>query len=398
MDTLRIIELVEYQTVSLEQNDLSPHQITTIYYNYSKQINIDGPSVATKWQLNLTSLGYVGYIPIDSSLAIRMIPKLPLSNLFKMWEWAYGLRFDFLEGIMECQTIQDYFSMLARELSIRVCERARRGLYRNYMETTDNLLFVRGRIHECNITRVAPDLSLICSYENHTADIEDNQIILWTLRTIMQSDFCSESVRSKVRQSLQMIQGLMTLIPMKSTSCVGRNYNRLNQDYRQIHTICRFFLDHVGPSHKVGSQKMIPFVVNMARLYELFVAEWLKINPPAGFFARVQETLKVGDKTTMEFEFDIVLYDTITNKPVYVLDTKYKDISTDTPRPDPKDIYQIVAYATGLGIREAVLVYPKRLEKKFELPVGQIRVRAIGFALDGDLMDSGERFSKMILT
>ncbi|MCX7038200.1 MAG: hypothetical protein NT005_03560 [Spirochaetes bacterium] len=40
--------------------------------------------------------------------------------------------------------------------------------------------------------------------------------------------------------------------------------------------MCRFFLESSGPTHEPGGNLMLPFLVDMARLFELFVAEWLQ--------------------------------------------------------------------------------------------------------------------------
>ena len=51
-----------------------------------------------------------------------------------------------------------------------------------------------------------------------------------------------------------------------------RLYHRLNQDYQPMHGLCRFFLEHSGPTHQDGDSAMIPFVVHMPALFEKFVA------------------------------------------------------------------------------------------------------------------------------
>ncbi len=80
-----------------------------------------------------------------------------------------------------------------------------------------------------------------------------------------------------------------------------------------------------------------------------------------------------------------MLYDRNTGRPVAVLATKYKP----EDRPAAEDLEQIVAYAQAKGCREAILVYPITLPGQFNEPVGDIRVRSLGFVLGGDLEDRG---------
>jgi 5-methylcytosine-specific restriction enzyme subunit McrC len=72
--------------------------------------------------------------------------------------------------------------------------------------------------------------------------------------------------------SLPDLQGAVQTYPVGPESCVGRTYNRLNADYEPMHALCRFFLENSGPTHERGDRSMFPFLVDMSRLYELFVA------------------------------------------------------------------------------------------------------------------------------
>jgi 5-methylcytosine-specific restriction enzyme subunit McrC len=179
----------------------------------------------------------------------------------------------------------------------------------------------------------------------------------------------------------------VTLQPFGPSDCVGRSYSRLNDDYQPMHALCRFFLEHSGPSHEMGDRTMLPFLVDMARLYELFVAEWLRAHPPLDTFIKVKEPVHFHGNAP-SFEIDLVLYGTATAKALYVIDTKYKAASA----PSSDDLAQVVAYAEAKGCSEAVLVYPSPLSKPLDTEVGGIRVRSLVFSLSGDLDQSGRAF------
>ncbi len=136
---------------------------------------------------------------------------------------------------------------------------------------------------------------------------------------------------------------------------------------------------------------MLPFLIKMDRLYELFVAEWLKIHLPQSLVLKFQERVNIGE--TVQFKTDLVLYDMATGAPRYILDTKYK-IPT---APATSDIAQVVAYAVSKECHEAVLVYPEHLTNPLNEWVGDIRVRSLTFSLDGDLDQAGQAFLKDLL-
>ena len=194
-----------------------------------------------------------------------------------------------------------------------------------------------------------------------------------------------------VRQAYHSLQGFVTLRPCSPNDCRGRLYNRLNQDYRPLHALCRFFLESSGASHEKGDRNMLPFLVNMDRLYELFVAEWLKAHLPPEYDLKMQEQVDLGE--TLHFHIDLVLYEVATGAARYILDTKYKI----PKQPSNDDFNQVVTYAAAQLCHEAVLVYPAPLTKPLNVRIRDIRVRSLTFSIDGDLNQSGQAFLHNLL-
>lgn len=237
------------------------------------------------------------------------------------------------------------------------------------------------------------DVSVECHYHEHTADVEENQLLAWSLHTVLRSGLCHEPALTVVRRARQTLLGTVSLKQFKGTDCTRRPYDRLNDDYRPLHSLCRFFLENTGPSHACGESEMLPFKVNMARLYERFVAEWLAASLPPPWKVRAQEEFSVGERGVVSFNIDIVLYDSTSGAPLCVLDTKYK-----TPdRPATDDISQVISYAVAKGCKDAVLVYPAAPTTPLDEKIGGIRVRSLTFSLSHDLDLSGETFVKFLL-
>jgi 5-methylcytosine-specific restriction enzyme subunit McrC len=136
---------------------------------------------------------------------------------------------------------------------------------------------------------------------------------------------------------------------------------------------------------------MLPFLVKMDRLYELFVAEWLKAHLPQHLLLKFQEQVNISK--TVYFKTDLVLYDISTGTARYILDTKYK-----TPtQPAADDIAQVVAYAVSKDCHEAILVYPADLTHPLDKWLGDIRVRSLTFSLEDDLDRAGQAFLQDLL-
>ena len=65
----------------------------------------------------------------------------------------------------------------------------------------------------------------------------------------------------------------------------------MNQDYQLLHALCRFFFDKHSASHENSDRLMIPFLRDMANLYEQFAAELLKTHISEGFFVKQQHRM-----------------------------------------------------------------------------------------------------------
>ncbi|MEG4318524.1 MULTISPECIES: restriction endonuclease [unclassified Microcoleus] len=387
----QIIELTEYQLATFDRDAIPELVGEKIHQNYAKEINIEFPNRKTQDKWELTSKGIVGNIPITPEFHMVIRPKVPIANLFGMLDYAYKLKINLPNGQIECEYLEQVYERLANILAQKILERCRKGLYRDYLPKTEKLSYIRGRIDVREAVQKPWEVKLKCHYNEQTGDIEDNQILAWTLFIICRSGLCSESVSSTVRKAFHALQGFVTLISFKPEACIDRNYHRLNQDYQILHALCRFFLENTGPSHEKGDREMLPFLIDMANLYEQFVAEWLNANTPKGFF--VQQQRRVIHDENYSDRIDLLLCDIETGKVQYVLDTKYKA----PDRVASSDRHQIIAYATAVNCKNAILIYPQDLKQPLDKTFGDIRVRSLKFSLDDALTEAGKIFLSSLL-
>ncbi|WP_008314236.1 McrC family protein [Leptolyngbya sp. PCC 6406] len=398
--TPRTIELTEYQATRIPHSELSHELGQQLWQTYgSKGINVEFPAPPTDHKWELTSQGYVGHIPLSPDVSLRLQPKVPLGNLFAMLEYAYNLKsFRFLEGQSQCHNLEDFYERLASVLAGRILDRTRQGLYRTYIHKTERLTCLRGRLDIPHQIRRPWDIKPKCHYQEQTADIEDNQILLWTLRQITHHGIIREEVSTIVRRTYRGLQGTISLIPCHPRICQGRTYHRLNQDYQTLHALCHFFLDQTGPSLQQGNQGMLPFLVNMNQLFESCVAAWLQAHHSEvlelhGLQLKVQERVHLSHEHAIYFDIDLVLIDIAAGAVRYVLDTKYKATKT----PSTSDIQQAIAYAETQGTTEAVLVYPQALTQPLDTRPNKIRVRSLTFDISGNIDEGGRAFVQSLL-
>lgn len=389
----RTISLTEYKQVALPADQLSQQEASRLHDEFGTQVSVDPPSFKTGDRWLLSSQGWVGTVPVNEDLLLVLEPKVPIANLFRMLEYAYDLKsFRLFDGMVACESLQDVYDRLANILARRVLDRTRSGLYREYVGHSGSLGYVRGSLDFRRMASRPWSTSLPCVWQEHDADVADNQILAWALYLIARGGWTRPETIRNVRAAFRAVGGAVTLRSISPRECANRIYNRLNKDYEPLHALCRFFLEQSGPGVSPGDRKMLPFLVDTARLYESFVGAWL-----AEYIERhcseyrlyAQRRLDLNDTSSLRIDIDIVIYRADTQEVVWVLDTKYKARES----PAAADLQQVVAYASACRSSLAGLIYPVALAAPFDGTYGasDIHVRTLHFALDGDLQAAGER-------
>ncbi|HXF64306.1 MAG TPA: hypothetical protein VNK95_21940 [Caldilineaceae bacterium] len=391
-----VYTLVEQQPLALPAPALPEEAAAALWRRYRAQVEVEPPSFKTGGEWRLTSQGWAGFLPVTCQIGLLLQPKIALHDLFGMLEVAYDLRgFHVLDGVFAVTSLPALYERLALILARRVLARARQGFYRAYRQQNERITPLRGRIQLAEALRTPAEPALPCTYQEVTTDIDDNRILAWTLYTILRSGLCGPHSLPEVQRAFRLLAAQATLAPMPAAACRGRAYSRLNDDYRAMHALCAFILEHSGPGHQPGDQEMAPFLVDLARLFEQFVARWLATRLGDGYRVASQVRTRVGTagevnnaQAGLHFAIDLVVTDA-QGRPRWVLDTKYK---TPASGPDGADVAQVLAYAQVQGAPEAVLVYPAPLAQPLDVWVNGVRVRTLAYRLDGDLETAGAAF------
>jgi 5-methylcytosine-specific restriction enzyme subunit McrC len=390
----RILDLREEETGRFPLGLLTNADVLAL--SASSKFELEYPNVLNEYKYGIRSQGWVGQIPVGDELLVRVAPKVSIGNLFRMLEVAYNLSsFHLFEGEIEIESIEDIYDRIVSILARRVIDRARKGLCRGYIGESDDLPYVRGTIDALgtvlNSVRGIPKIP--CSYEEHTADLKDNRILHWTLHQVRREAICREKVRSELDRARRALAGTISLERFSPKDCVQKFYNRLNYDYKPMHGLCRFILEQTGPGIHAGDRDFLPFEVNMPLLFQSFVAEWLRANAPLGLTALPQHKATLRANFKMEIQIDILVRDESTQKPIAVLDTKYK--ASELPTQD--DIHQIAFYAGELQVDHGMFVYPSTVAKHFYMVhANKIAIESLVFDIAQEQDAAGSAFLDLL--
>ncbi len=393
---MHTVELVEEEATQIPENAMDKRAVLRLHQEYNKQIHIQFPSLPTPDHYILRSRGYIGQIAMAAECVLHIRPKVGLRNLFGMVEYAYQLSsFQLFDQATSCGTLGEFIEHLIAVLLGKVRVRAHRGLFRDYVEKEEDLAYLRGRFIAdfSQTTTRAHRLGLRCRFQEQTTNLPDNQILAWTLHCLRRFPLQRPDLKHMIYQVFRQLSGAVDLRYIRPEDCLDRSYHRLNQDYEPMHALCRFFLEHSGPSLAMGDRKFMAFLVYMPALFESFIAEWLRAHLGGALALSSQYRVPLDGSERLEFRIDLVLNEASSGKVLAVMDTKYKRVEV----PDEADIQQVVAYAVRMGTSRAILIYPSTFTRMLTLQVGNVRVQTLVFDLDGDLNESGELFKKQLL-
>lgn len=389
------IELTNYQPQRVPPENLPPalgEKLWQLFDQQSHKLHVEFPSPRTNGQWQITPQGWVGTIPLSPTLHIHIAPRLPVANLFQMLARVH--QWESLPGQITTTALPDLFQQLAHLLATAVQQRARHGLFQAYLPQQTSLPYLRGQLNVRQLATAVSPATIPCRFQQRTPDLPHNQILAYTLHTLARSGLLAADTQTAVRRAYRILTPRISLRPFTSSDILPLTYTRLNADYRPLHAICRFFLDHLGPSHHSGSWEMVPFLVDMNRLFEQFVASWLAAHLPAPWQLRRQESVILGTQGEIELRPDLVLYDG-NGRVAAILDTKYKAPT----RIATTDFSQVVTYAKARHAPEAILIYPVAPERPLHITVGgDLQVRSLTFPLDDDLDSAGHALLNAILT
>ena len=216
---------------------------------------------------------------------------IPVRNWFYMLLYAWDL--GVLRGDLDALTedAPDLRALLTRILVHYTRRQIRRGLRGDYVDLSEPLRTVRGRI---NFARTVSDLLLYkgelhCDYQEYSLNVPRNQIIVSTLNRQLRRDYaCIErgahDALTELKADLEILVRTMSDIDRVHLSdrliaTEMRKLGRNEREYRLIMLICEWLNRPRLPGPDARGQRFtdIRELVEW-RVYERFVANFMKMH------------------------------------------------------------------------------------------------------------------------
>lgn len=274
---------------------------------------------------------------------------ISIRNIYYMLSYAFQVLNEQGYKNIATEHFDNVAELCAAILDKGIAIQLKRGLGREYIEQTDVLSAVRGRIDlsESIKTQSLQKKQLVCNYDEFSVNSYMNQILKTTLELLLRSDI------SKSRKK-QLKKHLVFLGEVESLDLYNINwkiqYNRTNQTYRMLISICYLVIKGLLQTQSDGTTRLMDFLdeQRMCRLYEKFILEYYRKEYPQVIVtaSQIPWALDDGIATMLPvMQSDIML--TKGNK-VLIIDAKYYSHTTQTQYDvhtlHSANLYQIFTY------------------------------------------------------
>lgn len=325
-------------------------------------------------ELVVTAKNYVGLIPLNDRVAIHVIPRFPIDNLFEI-----VLRSDasprFLHGFSRTYSLgsasEGGVARLFGEKVVGLLSHVtKHGIYRRYLPEVTEYGFDGELLFSETVSRFR---SAGVRYRhvrrrfNLSPSIHENRIIKGALSKLVnfyshQSGVPAKLLRRKAEELLVKFDQVQHSLSPNELKAVAiprliAGLPSLHQSYGAILWLSYLLETGKGVSlERVGAASFDTFVVNLADVFESYVRNVLhknleKIAPSLSLRDGNKAPLPLfADNEIFEVKPDIYILEL--GQPVAILDAKYKvDIK-------PADRYETISFCEALGVKLAIILAP----------------------------------------
>jgi len=325
---------------------------------------------------------------------------IPIKNLYYMLSYAFQILNE--QGYKKLATEEfDNAGDLCAAILIRgISNQLKRGLGREYISETETIAAIRGKIeiNESIKNQTMIRNQMTCTYDEFSVDSALNRIIKSTVMLLIKSDISKQ--RKKELRKLMVFFADVSLVDVYAINW-SVNYDRNNQTYRLLITICHLVVKGLIQTKSDGSVKMMDFLdeQRMCHLYEKFILEYYKKHYYPQITASASQiawALDDGIGTMLPtMQSDIMLCQKKgDNNKTLIIDAKYyahtTQVQYDIHTLHSNNLYQIFTYvknkATKGGEVAGMLLYAKTDEEiypnnEYQMSGNTITVRTLDLNL-----------------
>ena len=206
---------------------------------------------------------------------------IPIQNIYYMLSYAFQVLNEQGYKSVATEHFENVADLCAAILIKGLSKQLKRGLMKDYIPKREPLTALRGKmeISETLKTNTIIKRQVVCSYDEFSENAYMNRIIKTTMLRLMVADV--DKSRKKEMKKLLVFLSNVEPLPIYSINWNLR-YDRNNQTYRMLVSICYLVLKGLLQTQSDGTTKLMDFLdeQRMHRLYEKFILEYFRKEHP----------------------------------------------------------------------------------------------------------------------
>lgn len=206
---------------------------------------------------------------------------IPVRNVYYMLSYAFRILNEQGYKSIETEEFHNVAELCAAILSKGIAAQLKRGLGKEYISETKPLSSPRGKIDIADSVKglTMQKGQLVCTYDDFSVNSYMNRIIKTTMLLLLKAKI--SSVRKKELRKLLIFFDGVDVLSIHSINW-SIQYNRNNQTYRMLVSVCYLVIKGLLQTQSDGSTKLMDFLDDqrMHRLYEKFILEYYRKEHP----------------------------------------------------------------------------------------------------------------------
>ncbi len=274
---------------------------------------------------------------------------ISINNIYYMLSYAFKVLREQGYKSIRTEEFNNTAELCASILTRGIEYQLKRGLGREYIAQSETLSTLRGKINIADSIKTTSLLKkqLVCEYDEFSVNSYMNRIIKTTVGILLKSDM-TKGRKKDLRKLLVFFDGV-ELLDIHNINWKVQ-YNRNNQTYRMLISICYLVIKGLLQTSSDGSSRLMDYLdeQRMHRLYEKFILEYYRKEYPQLTVTASQIPWQVDDGITFMLpvmQTDIMLRH---GEKTLIIDAKYYSHTTqvqyDKNTLHSSNLYQIFTY------------------------------------------------------
>ena len=206
---------------------------------------------------------------------------IPIKNIFYMLCYAWNILSIKGDINVDDDDFGDAYNLLARIFTFGLSRLIRSGFHRSYIEKTEQLPAVRGRI---SITgsiraRMARQQKLECTYDDYSQNDAFNQVLAYTIEVLTKHPEIDKKIKKDLKKMQVYFTGIDAAAPTKE---LRRKliFNRNNTTYKLLIHVALMLYDNTMVNEDDGNNVFADFFRDgqMERVYEMFILNFYALH------------------------------------------------------------------------------------------------------------------------